>query len=238
MMKFFIFSFLNDMRHIPKQFISKLNGMRSNNNNLGREEKNSKDFKNKENVENMGTNNQSGKTAREEVIGISLMVEEMSKPVILKTLTVEDLENLQDVLENCLESVKKVKERKIQNKSKKIQFTEVQVKEFSRAVDGGGTVPDDNGPTLGLDWNHVKVLRRRLSSFEQLRSNNRVDREQYMQKGYIPPIKRANILQKNGASTEVMNRNVMKNLEIKKNRKESVNCQQALHLSGLPVNPL
>lgn len=216
------------MRHLPKPFISQLDTIRN-------KYPQSQGKENQPN--NSHTLNKKPKTAKEEIFQFCEMVKQL-QPAALKTVDLEDLEQLEEVLAASLRTVAEVRQRKVEKKSKKLKFGEVVVREYKRVLDGGGTVPDDNGPTLGLDWKSVKQLRRRLSSFEELRSQGRVEREKYMEKGYLPPVKRVNILAKNGTAKETMHQKILENVQIKKNRKETITCRQGIEISNLPVTPI
>jgi len=141
-------------------------------------------------------------------------------------MTVGDLEQFEKLLFAGMRRVSKAKEylKQLENKSTKkskhLHFGHVEIREFKPALGGGG-VPQEGLP-LGLSWDVLKSAKNHVDSFELRREGERIDRQEFMHKGFIPSRDRTRLIRSIGHSKESMEKELMDVWIIKRNRNESI----------------
>jgi len=90
--------------------------------------------------------------------------------------------------------------------SRRCSFGEVQVREYDIVLSGGGGIPSEGGPPLGLGWQVIKQSQTSLANFEQARIGVRSPREVYMSEGYLSARQRSRILKQVGHSKKEIKR--------------------------------
>jgi len=102
--------------------------------------------------------------------------------------------------------------------SKRAHFGTVEVREYENTLGGG--VPAEGLP-LGLSWKVIKTKKNQIDSFELGRQPERVPREEFMAKGFIPSKERTKLIRSIGHSKDSMERELMDVWVIRRNRNES-----------------
>eukprot|EP00008_Paramoeba_atlantica_P000758 CAMPEP_0201503896 /NCGR_PEP_ID=MMETSP0151_2-20130828/84915_1 /ASSEMBLY_ACC=CAM_ASM_000257 /TAXON_ID=200890 /ORGANISM="Paramoeba atlantica, Strain 621/1 / CCAP 1560/9" /LENGTH=248 /DNA_ID=CAMNT_0047897595 /DNA_START=468 /DNA_END=1215 /DNA_ORIENTATION=+ len=80
-------------------------------------------------------------------------------------------------------------------KKNDVKFGFVEVREFQRQGGGGGAVPHDGGPTLGLGWGLVKNHHTDVDAFERQKEERKMSAQQFSS---IPFDQRVSILRQAG----------------------------------------
>eukprot|EP00741_Cyanophora_paradoxa_P007744 tig00001206_g7492.t1 len=114
--------------------------------------------------------------------------------------------------------------------AKQTRFGQVEIREYRRTLSGGGGVPDDTGPSVGLDWEWENESVHQLSPFERARQITRVTREEYMNRGFMPADERRRILLENGHKSTALEREIRDLHDLKIKRQESVESPSGILL--------
>lgn len=118
---------------------------------------------------------------------------------------------------------------------KRVQFEDADVVEFEPTM-WTATVASDGVP-VGMSTTVRRRTRRRLDSYESEREMTRVDRQVYMEHGYLEPEERLDILELTGHALSEMSRVENDNLRINRERWES-NEYDLMYQYGLGEVPV
>lgn len=133
----------------------------------------------------------------------SLKQEQQEAAVVRKDSTDSNNNNKENVHES--DQVKSSSNQMEHEKEKKwnVRFQDADIVEFEPTV-WTATICSGGVP-LGMSVDVRKRTRRRLDSFEGERRTQRIDRQEYMEHGYLEPDERLDILENAGHSVSAMN---------------------------------
>ena len=76
----------------------------------------------------------------------------------------------------------------------RVRFSHVQVRQYEREVWGGGGVPADDGPPLGLSWDVANERSVELNEYEDERRSSRMSKDVYAMEGCVDSNQRRQLL--------------------------------------------
>jgi len=82
----------------------------------------------------------------------------------------------------------------------KVRFGEVHIRTHSMELWGGGGVPQDDGPPLGLSFDVIEERSVQIEEWENERENARTPKDAYCAVGCVEPMRRAAILMRCGST--------------------------------------
>ena len=91
-----------------------------------------------------------------------------------------------------------------QSQQRGVRFSHVTIRTHSMELWGGGGVPADEGPPLGLSWEVVGERHVCLDEFEGEREQQRTPKDAYCCVGCVEPSKRAEMLRRCGSTAKQM----------------------------------
>eukprot|EP00658_Telonema_sp_P-2_P022801 TRINITY_DN19125_c0_g1_i2.p1 TRINITY_DN19125_c0_g1~~TRINITY_DN19125_c0_g1_i2.p1 ORF type:complete len:281 (-),score=47.10 TRINITY_DN19125_c0_g1_i2:9-851(-) len=119
-------------------------------------------------------------------------------------------------------------------------FGGVEIREYNIVMSGGGGIPSEGGPPLGLGWDVVNESSVSLAEFEQARIGVRSPREVYMSEGYLSSRQRSRILKQVGHSKKEIKKAAKKVEEVVTGRWElnTVRADNWLFDANTPASAL
>ena len=82
----------------------------------------------------------------------------------------------------------------------RVRFSHVTVQELATEIWGGGGVPADDGPPLGLSWNLQSTRHVNIDDFEDERAQSRTPKDSYCVEGCMEPNVRRQMLLRAGST--------------------------------------
>uniref|UniRef100_A0A6V4PBZ3 Uncharacterized protein n=1 Tax=Prymnesium polylepis TaxID=72548 RepID=A0A6V4PBZ3_9EUKA len=89
--------------------------------------------------------------------------------------------------------------------NRSVRFSHIDIRMCGREIQGGGGVPGDDGPPLGLSWTVEDEQRVALDEYETQRLSSRRPKETYCSIGCVEPHLRTQILLQNGSTPRQIN---------------------------------
>ena len=82
----------------------------------------------------------------------------------------------------------------------RVRFSHVTIREIGLEIWGGGGVPADDGPPLGLSWNLQSTRHVNIDEFEDERERDRTPKDSYCVEGCVEPYVRRQMLLGSGST--------------------------------------
>jgi len=99
---------------------------------------------------------------------------------------------------------RKRKATEVRTPQSRVRFSHVTIRTHSMELWGGGGVPADEGPPLGLSWEVMGERHVCLDEYEGEREQERTPKDSYCSVGCVEPSKRAEILRRCGSTAKQM----------------------------------
>ena len=89
--------------------------------------------------------------------------------------------------------------------ARSVRFSHIDIRMHGTEIWGGGGVPADDGPPLGLSWSIESERRVELEDFEEERLRSRTPKDAYCVSGCVAPSQRMQMLLRSGSTHRQIN---------------------------------